>query len=394
MSILSLNDTRLRCRQLTDITTNHRWSSVFYDHLALETLNDNLTVHQFALSNIVARTLRFNTQYLILNEYAFDNGYIGQLVLTSSDKYGRINFETNGQIFYGTTVTNIYFKFIDFERLISELIFSNSKIYSLMIHSSKFHGFTNENNERVSKNFLKLKYDHFFEYDFLTPINQKKVPLQSMNSNDDSSSTESEQTVTMNITLMNNPVYIAIFTIISSINTTNLTENYFPNNIEYSQTEEIELSSNQIDSLSANTFYHLRQFKGRLILTNNQIKYLHPHAFADLRLLKNLSLANNLIKNLSSLHFKELSHLYELDLSSNQINELTNFTFKYLHDLHTLYLNNNPLKLIHPNAFANLTKLKQIHFQGVEFVHLIDPLHYRWIWNLAGLHVIHLLKNE
>ncbi|CAF4344698.1 unnamed protein product, partial [Rotaria magnacalcarata] len=73
---------------------------------------------------------------------------------------------------------------------------------------------------------------------------------------------ESEKTVTMNVTLMANPVYITIFTIISSINAINLTENYFPNNIEYSQTEEIELSYNKINSLNAHAFRHLRQFKG------------------------------------------------------------------------------------------------------------------------------------
>ncbi|CAF4135656.1 unnamed protein product [Rotaria magnacalcarata] len=394
MALVSLNETRLRCRQLTDVTTNHRWSSVLYDHLAFETFNENLTVHRFVFSNIIARTLRFNAQYLILNDHTFDSGYVGQLAITHQDTYGRIHFEFNGQIFYGTTITNLYFKLIDFEMPINELSFSNSKIYSFLIQSSKFYGFTNQNGETVSKSLTKTQYDHFLEYDILLPINQKQISNQLLGSNDESSSMESEKTVTMNVTLMANPVYITIFTIISSINAINLTENYFPNNIEYSQTEEIELSYNKINSLNAHAFRHLRQFKGRLILRNNHIKYLHPYAFKDLLLLKNLSLAKNSIQDLSSMHFKELNQLYELDLGYNQINELNNYTFQHLYNLQILHLNHNPLEIIHSDAFSNLTQLKQIHFHGVEFIHLIDQQYLRWIWNLASLHVIHLLKTD
>ncbi|CAF3718479.1 unnamed protein product [Rotaria socialis] len=394
MALFSSNETRLRCRQLTDVTTNHRWSSVLYDHLAFETFNDNLTVHRLVFSNIIARTLRFNAQYLILNDHTFDSGYVGQLAITNQDTYGRIHFEFNGQIFYGTTITNLYFKLIDFEMPINEVTFANSKIYSFLIRSSKFYGFTNQNGEIASKSLTKMQYDHFLEYDILLPINQKQVPNQLLDSNDESSSMESEKSVTMNVTLMTNPVYITIFTIISSINTINLTESYFPNNIVYSQTEEIELSYNKINSLNAHTFRHLRQFKGRLILRNNHIKYLHPYAFKDLLLLKTLSLAKNSIQDLSSMHFKELNQLYELDLGYNQINELNNYTFQHLYNLRILYLNHNPLEIIHSDAFSNLTQLKQIHFQGVEFIHLIDQQYLQWIWNLASLHVIHLLKTD
>ncbi|CAF1194058.1 unnamed protein product [Rotaria sordida] len=388
--IYSFNETRLRCRQLTEIATNYHWSSISYDHLAFETFNDNLTVHRFVFSNIIIRTLRFNTQYLILNDHTFNNAYIGQLGITHQDTYGRIYFELNGQIFYDTTITNLFFKFIDFEIPISEISFSNSKIYSFLIQSSKFYGFTNQNNDIISKTITNIKYDHFLEYDILLPKRQKKISQQLYELNDENSSIDSENTITINVSLMTNPIYIIIFTIISSINTTNLTENYFPNNLEYSQTEEIELSFNQINTLNAHTFRHLKQFKGRLILRNNQIRYLNPYGLTDLSLVKNLSLSKNFIKHLTSIHFKELNQLYELDLSFNQIYELNNNIFKYLYNLHILYLNHNPLELIHSNAFSNLTKLKQIHFQGVKFIHLVDL----WIWNLANLHVIHLLKTD
>ncbi|CAF1584041.1 unnamed protein product, partial [Rotaria sordida] len=103
-------------------------------------------------------------------------------------------------------------------------------IYSFLIQSSKFYGFTNQNNDIISKTITNIKYDHFLEYDILLPKRQKKISQQLYELNDENSSIDSENTITINVSLMTNPIYIIIFTIISSINTTNLTENYFPNN--------------------------------------------------------------------------------------------------------------------------------------------------------------------
>ena len=391
LSILSFNDTRLRCRQLTEITRNYYWSNASYDHLAFETSNNNLTLYEFAFANIVVRTLRFNVEHLTLNDHTFDNAHIGQLAISHQNKYGHINFEFNQSIFYGTTITNLYFKFIDFHKPMSELIFSNSKIYSFLIQSSKFYGFKNSYSKLTTKNLTRIKYDHFLEYEIFLPINLKKISHHLFETSDKNLSNTSS---IMNLTSMNNSIYITILTIISSINTTNLTENFFPNNVIYSLTKEIELNFNQIESLNAYAFRHLKQFQGRLILINNKIKYLNLYSFSSLSSLKNLSLAKNFIRYLSSIHFKDLKQLYELDLSYNRIYELDKNIFKYLYNLHILYLSHNPLRFIHSNAFSNLKNLKQIHFQGVEFIHLIDQQHFQWIWNLATLRVIHLIKTE
>ena len=198
----------------------------------------------------------------------------------------------------------------------------------------------------------------------------------------------------MNITSNNLPAFITIYSITSSINTTNLTDHFFPNNIEYSQTDEIELSYNYINSIDAYAFRHLQFFEGRLILTNNHIQYISPYAFADLYSINNLSLANNLIRNLSSRHFKNLNQLNALDLSFNQITQLNNNTFQYLSNIQILLLNNNPLKYIDSNVFTNLTHLKEINLQGVQLIHLTDPQYSHWIWNLANLHVNYLLNTK
>jgi hypothetical protein len=413
----SLNETRLRCRQLTKLTTDYRWSIVPYDRLAFETPNDNLTLNRFAFADIRARTIRFDVQNLLLTDHAFDNGYIGQLAISHTDNYGTINFEHNGQIFYGTTITNLFIKSINFQKPISEILFSNAKIYTFVVQSSKFYGFTNNKfnihsiDDTTAKN--EHQHDSFLEYDLMlttsssayqtssqtSPLKirrkkKKKISRQIDEGSDENSAHLPDETVTINITSTNLPAFITIYTILSSINTTNLTENYFPNNLEYSQTDEIELSYNYIYSLDAHAFRHLQFFEGRLILTYNHIHFLSPYAFADLYSVNNLSLANNYIRNLSFEHFRNLNQLAELDLSSNLIEQLNNQTFQTLKHLNKLHLNNNPLKFIDSNVFTHLNHLQQVHLQGVNLINLIDSKYSHWIWNLASLHANYLLNTK
>jgi len=401
---------------MTKLTTDYRWSIVPYDRLAFETPNDNLTLNRFVFADIRARTIRFDVQNLFLNDHAFDNAYIGQLAISHTDNYGTINFEYNGQIFYGTTITNIFIKSINFQKPISEIIFSNAKIYTFVIQSSKFYGFTNNklNLNSIDEMTIKTEYQHdnFLEYDLMlttsssyqtssqtSPLKirrkkKKKISRQIFDASDENSVPLPDETVTINITSTNLPAFITIYTILSSINTTNLTENYFPNNLEYSQTDEIELSYNYIYSLDAHAFRHLQFFEGRLILTYNHIHFLSPYAFADLYSLNNLSLANNNIQNLSREHFQNLNQLHELDLSYNSLEQLNNQTFQSLSNLHVLRLNNNPLKLLDSNVFTNLNHLQEINLQGVNLRNLINPQYSHWIWNLASLHVNYLLNTK
>ncbi|UJR22193.1 hypothetical protein I4U23_025257 [Adineta vaga] len=333
--IFSSNETYLRCRQLTKITRKYSWSNVTYDRLVFETLNDNLTLDRLVFADIIVGTIRFNTYNLFLNNRSFENARIDQLILSHHNLPGRINFQSNSQIFYGSMITNLNFKSIDFQRKISEEIFFNTKIKFFTILSSKFYGFTGSTN-RTS-------------------------------------------------------FYVNTFTIISSINTTNLTGIFFPRNLVYQQLEKIQLTFNEIHSLDAHVFHDFNDFQGQLLLSNNQIQYLHSYALANLVSLKNLSLAYNLLENLSSKHFQDLKQLNTLDLSSNLITKLNNDTFKYLENLQILHLNFNPIELIESDAFANLTNLQEISFHGV---HLLDHESIQWIWNLASLHVIHSIETD
>ncbi|CAM4827570.1 unnamed protein product [Rotaria magnacalcarata] len=409
----SLNETRLRCRQFTKITSEYNWSIVQYDRLAFETPTDNLILDRFAFADIRARTLRFNVRHLFLNDHALYNAYIGQLAMSCTDDYGTINLESNGQVLYGATITNVLVKSIDLQIQISELFFSNSIIYTLLIESSKFYGFTNKKfitpQQYETNTTNENQYENFLEYDsILTPNssyqtssqisslkirrirNSKRTLRQNPDINDEKFSLLEYTTSPINVTSTPLLASVRIYTIFSSINTTNLTENYFPNNFNYSQTDEIALSYNYINTIDPYAFRHLQLFEGRLILTYNHIQYLSPSAFNYLYSLNNLSLAYNFIQNVSSIHFEHLNKLYELDLGFNQINQLYNSTFQYLRNLHVLRLNNNPLKFIHSSVFTSLTHLKEINLQGVQLTQLIDPQNFHWLWNLANLNVNYL----
>ena len=368
-TIHSFNETRLRCRQLTDIERTSPWSTIPFDRLIFETSQDNLTIHRLVFADLFVRSLQFHAANLFLHAYAFDQASIGQLAISNA----RIDFQANSEIFSGTTIKNLYFKSIDFQSPISEWIFSNAKISILLIDSSKFYGFTNENRAILS---TKLKFDDLTDDDYLLPSN------------------ETEQTVIMNITSSQSLTSITISTIIASINTTILTENYFPNNVDYSQMEEMELIFNRIDLLDRWVFRHLNAFRGRLILHQNHIRSMHLQTFDGLFHVKNLSLAKNALSSLSSRHFQDLEQLIELDLSVNQLKQVDNSTFVHLIHLEKLSLNFNPLESIHPESFIHLRQLKEIHLQGIPVLQWITRRDVHWLWNLASLHVPDLIKNE
>ena len=376
-----INETRLRCRHLTEVTNEHRWTSAPYDRLAFETPHDNLTLHEAVFASMIVRTLRFNVEHLFVHDRTFANTYIGQLAISHPYSYGTVTFRSNSRLtFAGATITNIYFKSMNFQRPLSELIFSQARIYSLLIQSSQFFGFTNE--QPAGSDAVSTSHrTHFLDYDLLPDFNRTIAP----NSSDEvTASNPSDHVVVLNISTVHQPMIVSMLTILASIDTENLTANVFPNNFDCRHLDEVQLSDNRIRSLDARAFRHLQFFRGRLILRNNRIEHVHPDAFVDLVRLRNLSLANNLIHDLAGEHWRACGQLCELDLSFNRLYQLKNGTFASLQELRVLYLNFNPLELIQADAFANLTHLKEIHFYGANFLHVDGQQHFDWIWALAN----------
>jgi hypothetical protein len=342
--------TRLRCRSLTELTSNDRWPAIAYERLTFDTPHDYLIVHRRTFAGLNARTLRFNVEHLVLHENPFHRASIGELFISHQDSYGSIKFDSNRVIFYQTTITSLVFQSIDFRLSMSESIFFQTRIYAFQIQSSIFVGFARWNSSQMS--------------------------------------IESDEALAMSDTFDNRQTLsMTIYSIISSINTSHLTDEYLPQHVDYSGTDEIRLTNNHIRTVDEHAFRYCKNFRGRLILTHNHIEYLHDESFNDLNALTYLSLANNILEDLSWPYFQYFKHLIELDLSNNRIQRIHNGTFQSLIHLRILRLNFNPLKSLDSNVFASLTNLKEIYFHRGQ-VHQIDQHNsIDWLWNLAFIHV-------
>ena len=328
------NKIRLKCRQINFLKKNFSSTNISFDRLIFETTNDNLTLTNSILANLNTRILRFHVENLFLQKTIFKNATIGQLLITNDNAYAGINFDNSNSSFSHSIIDKLELKSIDFQNPIVESIFSNSIIQTLTIQSSKFYGFHHSNS---SKFLLK------------------------------------------------------IFSIISSLNLTNLTDNYLPQNLEQSQFEQINFLDNQISHLNAFVFHSFERFTGKLNLENNRILSIDSNAFRRLFSIKILSLKKNLFKQIPKKLFIDCQQLTNLDLSFNQLNSFEKNLFDNLEQLEILILNHNPIEFIHSETFLNLKQLKQIHF---EHVHILQQDSISWLWNLANSNVIHLLKTE
>ena len=325
---------RLKCRQINFLKKNFSSTNISFDRLIFETTNDNLTLTNSILANLNTRILRFHVENLFLQKTIFKNATIGQLLITNDNAYAGINFDNSNSSFSHSIIDKLELKSIDFQNPIVESIFSNSIIQTLTIQSSKFYGFHHSNSSKFS---------------------------------------------------------LKIFSIISSLNLTNLADNYLPQNLEQSQFEQINFLDNQISHLNAFVFHSFERFTGKLNLENNRILSIDSNAFRRLFSIKILSLKKNLFKQIPKKLFIDCQQLTNLDLSFNQLNSFEKNLFDNLEQLEILILNHNPIEFIHSETFLNLKQLKQIHF---EHVHILQQDSISWLWNLANSNVIHLLKTE
>jgi len=351
---------RLKCRQINFLKKNFSSTNISFDRLIFETTNDNLTLTNSILANLNTRILRFHVENLFLQKTIFKNATIGQLLITNDNAYAGINFDNSNSSFSHSIIDKLELKSIDFQNPIVESIFSNSIIQTLTIQSSKFYGFHHSNSSIFSNSIIQT----------LTIQSSKFYGFHHSNSSKFS---------------------LKIFSIISSLNLTNLTDNYLPQNLEQSQFEQINFLDNQISHLNAFVFHSFERFTGKLNLENNRILSIDSNAFRRLFSIKILSLKKNLFKQIPKKLFIDCQQLTNLDLSFNQLNSFEKNLFDNLEQLEILILNHNPIEFIHSETFLNLKQLKQIHF---EHVHILQQDSISWLWNLANSNVIHLLKTE
>ncbi|CAF0798983.1 unnamed protein product, partial [Brachionus calyciflorus] len=133
----------------------------------------------------------------------------------------------------------------------------------------------------------------------------------------------------------------------------NLTQidNCFRNVINCLTLEELHLQSNQIKFLSPNCFEDLKNLK-KLNLSKNEIKRI-SQCFNGLENLEVLDISMNLIEKLEVNSFKEMKNLKMLNLSFNKLESLDFVFIKSLTKLNDLIVCNNCLKEIFIDVVLN-----------------------------------------
>ncbi|XP_035015122.1 toll-like receptor 9 [Hippoglossus stenolepis] len=126
----------------------------------------------------------------------------------------------------------------------------------------------------------------------------------------------------------------------------------------------LDISNNNLTSISQDILYNLPGSIEVLIISKNQLDYFPWHNLTALGNLCHLDLSENSLYHLSHKHIEFGANLSLLDLSHNHLSHIHQSFFKELKSLHYLYLNHNQIKeLDHqylPTPFTNGSGLKQL----------------------------------
>ncbi|XP_078390965.1 uncharacterized protein LOC144672855 [Cetorhinus maximus] len=154
-------------------------------------------------------------------------------------------------------------------------------------------------------------------------------------------------------------------------------------------TEQLDLSRNNLTVLPANAFRSLWKINILLISSSN-IKRVEDGAFVLLENLWRLDLQRNDIRKLGNSFSVGLSFLNELILSDNHLGRLNSLMFQYLDNVQKLYLNNNQISEILSGAFRSMTRLRQLHLQNNRLDNLTNGVFFM----LQNLEVLNLQGNQ
>ncbi|GCB68241.1 uncharacterized protein [Scyliorhinus torazame] len=154
-------------------------------------------------------------------------------------------------------------------------------------------------------------------------------------------------------------------------------------------TEQLDLSKNNLTILPANAFPSLWRINILLISSSN-VKRVEGGAFDLLENLWRLDLQRNDIRDLGHRFSIGLSFLNELLLSDNHLEKLNSFMFQNLDNVQKLNLNNNQISEMSSGAFRSMTRLRQLHLQNNQ----IDNLTNGVFFMLQNLEVLNLQGNQ
>lgn len=126
-----------------------------------------------------------------------------------------------------------------------------------------------------------------------------------------------------------------------------------------------------------------------------EIKYasitdIHPYAFANLTMLKEISMSRNQVVNLKHHAFAHLPGLHEITLDENRISELNRDVFVDLPNIQKLFIDQNNLSVIHDGAFKHLGSLLELELDN----NYISVLTRDTFTGLSGLKRLDLTSNR
>nr|XP_055065899.1 toll-like receptor 12 [Misgurnus anguillicaudatus] len=108
-----------------------------------------------------------------------------------------------------------------------------------------------------------------------------------------------------------------------------------------------------------------------LDLSRNFMTDVKGDQFACMPLLEKLVLNNNAIKTLMPHAFRGFQHLKILDLGTNKISQLSLKDFRYLKSLEILLINDNLLENIEDGTFRYQQELRELEFGKLEYVYTL-----------------------
>ena len=122
----------------------------------------------------------------------------------------------------------------------------------------------------------------------------------------------------------------------------------------------------------------------------NSIEYIRDFAFSKLTSLKTLRLRGNRLNRLRNLTLSNLQSLTILDVSHNQISEIESNTFDGLDSVYTLVINHNSLERLNSSTFGGLISLFSLYMD-------FNPVSYfekGAIQSLSNLYELSMDKNN
>ncbi|XP_074594043.1 uncharacterized protein LOC141849561 [Brevipalpus obovatus] len=125
----------------------------------------------------------------------------------------------------------------------------------------------------------------------------------------------------------------------------------------------LDISHNHLKILHPSAFHGLKRLE-TLLITNNELTYLHEHAFGDLDSLKVLNLSYNKLEFIALETFRSIPSLQNLNLDGNHITILDGGLFSPLRRLIRLSLAHNRLIMIKDNTFVGLDSLEEIYLHN------------------------------